>query len=155
MHAPSTPLGPAGPAPVGPAGRGPRPVGNAADRTPELHLLGLIRGFAAVYLEVEAGRRDARQLGGLVTPRLAVRLGALMPVRSSPGRVLAVAGSRSRPDRFDGVAVVCRGRRCGAVAVRLVLVRGRWLVDQAGRPEDSLDNGRPARSLMAPGPALR
>lgn len=159
MTVSSTPSGPAGPAPVGPAGRGPKPAGNGArdpgDSGADLRLLALVRRFASAYLEVEAGRRDARQLGGLVTPRLAVRLAALPPVPSAPGRVHAVAGRRDRPDRFEAVAVVCRGRRWGAVAVRLVLVRGRWLVDQAGRPEDRTDNGRPAPSLMASPSGLR
>lgn len=146
------PHGPAGTAPVGPAGRGPSGSVPGAD---EATLLALVRHFAALYLEVEAGRREGRQLAGLVTPRLAMRLRRPVSSGGGTGQVHAVAGSRSRFDRFDAVAVVRRGRRYGALAVRLLLVRDRWLVDQALRPEDRVDPVRLDRPSMAGRPGSR
>jgi len=154
LHAPELPAppiipwGPAGPGPVGSAGRGPA----AAD---EATLLALVHRFAALYLEVEAGRREPRQLAGLVTPRLASRLGTVATGSTGAGRVHSVAGARSRSDRFDAVAIVRRGRRYGALAVRVLLVRGRWLVDQAIRPEEQADTVHPARTFMAGRPGAR
>jgi len=140
--------GPSGPAPIGPAGRGP-------GRPPRLKddegLLTLVRRFALLYLEVEAGRRELRQLTGLVTPRLGMHLAAMGPGGGPSGRLHHVAGLRSRPDCFDAVAVVRRGSRFGAIAVRVVSRRGRWLVDQACRPEDAPYSVRSAVGPMAPG----
>lgn len=139
-------------APVGLAGRGPagsrRPVEEAA-------LLALARRFAALYLEVEAGRREGRQLAGLVTPRLALRLSRPAVTRRGAGRIHSVGGFRSRADRFDAVAVVGRGPRYGALSIRLVRVRDRWLVDQAGRPEDRGDTVHLDRRPMAGRPRTR
>jgi len=144
---PSRPLGvqgPVGPAPVGPAGRGPgRPPRTADDDG----LLALVRRFVLLYLEVEAGRRELRQLAGLITPRLALRLSGAAGGGGVAGRLHHVAGVRSRPDSFDAVAVVRRGDRYGALAVRVVARRGHWLVDQAWRPEDA-----PYSVRSAPGP---
>lgn len=139
--------GPAGPGPAGPAGRAPAPPATAAD---DLHLLALVRRFAVLYLEVEVGRRMGRQLAGLATPRLAARLAELPRGSAVGGRVATIAGTRSAPDRFDAVVVVRRGTRYGALAVRLVPLRGQWRVDQAGCPEHRADIVRSDRPLMTP-----
>jgi hypothetical protein len=158
---PIGPAGPAGPGPVGPAGRGPAAPEHAeADALSgplqdDLRLLVLARHFAAAYLEVEAGRRDGRQLAGLVTRRLALRLAGLPVDSFVAGRVQSVAGARSRSDRFDAVAVVRRGQRYGAIAIRIIRLRGRWLVDQAGRPERRTDSVRSDASFMTGRPGRR
>jgi hypothetical protein len=132
--------------------RGPATYRQIAD---EVTLLAIVRRFTVLYLEVEAGRREGRQLAGLVTPRLATRLSGLAGTPGGAGRVHTVAGTRSRSDRFDAVAVTRRGSRYGALAVRLVLVRDRWLVDQAVRPEDRVDTVHLDRMSMVVRPGSR
>ena len=144
--------GPAGPGPGGPAGRAPA---TPAALTDDVLLLALVRRFAALYLEVEAGRRVGRQLAGFVTPRLAGRLAGLQPSSAVGGQVATIAGTRSAPDRFDAVVVVRRGGRYGALAVRLVHLRGEWRVDQAGCPEQHQDNVRSDRPFIASRPLRR
>lgn len=135
---PRTPAGPAGPAPSGPAGRRPPTRGQPTD---EATLLALVRHFAVLYLEVEAGRRGDRQLGPLLSPWLRSRL--VVHQRPGTGLLHAVAGARTAADRFDAVAVIRRGRRYGALAVRLEETPRGWLVTRAAHPERP-DYGREA-----------
>lgn len=138
--------GPAGPAGIGPAGRaGRRPDTNArttggrqsgATETDDA-LRELVGGFAQAFLEVETGRRPRRQLRPVVSVELAARLAPLWSEPPGPGRVVRVYGSRATRDRYEAVVVVARGERYGALAVSLARRRGRWLVVEAARPEDT------------------
>lgn len=130
---PPRPLGPAGGAPTGPAGRRPQRTPRDDVGREDAHLLDLARQFAAAYLEIESGRRGARQLravgwGRTLVPPAATRV-------TAPGRVVSVAGARTLPERFDAVALVRRGERFGALAIRLADHAGTWVVDDAGCPE--------------------
>lgn len=138
------PAGPAGRRPTGPAGTRPaRATQTAGPRRLETAgtedaLRELVGGFARAFLEVEAGRRPRRQLRPVMSVELAARLAPLwLRERRPPGRVVRVCGARATRDRYEAVAVVVRGGRYGAVAVTLARKRGRWLVIEAGRPEDS------------------
>jgi hypothetical protein len=122
----------------------------------EANLLALVRQFAVLYLEVEAGRRGDRQLSALLSPWLRARL--VIPPRpgACAGSLHALAGARSGPDRFDAVAVVRRGPRYGALAVCLEQTLRGWLVTRAGEPEhreylreQEQDNVRSASVIMA------
>lgn len=139
--------GSAGPAGSGPAGRaGRRPAANAraagtrrqATTETDDVLRELVGGFAQAFLEVEVGRRPRRQLSPVVSVELAARLAPLRAREgSAPGRVIRVCGSRATRDRYEAVVVVARGERYGGLAVSLARRRGRWLVVEAARPEDS------------------
>lgn len=128
--------GPSGRGPGGPAGRRPAPTGARprlpASETPEA----LAADFARLYLEVECGRRPARQLARLMDPVLHARLEAIWVRPGPPGRVLALCAQRSETGRVDAVVVVRRGERSGALALTLSRRGGRWLVTTAVRPED-------------------
>jgi len=127
------PLGPAGGSPAGPAGPGPRRGARDEGAREDARLLGLARQFAAAYLEIEAGRRDARQLQAAGWARMPVQ----PPPRTgtAPGRVVSMAGSRPVPGRFYAVALVRRGERFGALTIRLAQHGGIWVVDDARCPE--------------------
>ncbi|CAN5886817.1 hypothetical protein BH23ACT8_BH23ACT8_00210 [soil metagenome] len=128
------PAGRPGTGPAGPAGRGHQPPGHAHRCVDPAQL---VRGFAQLYLEVEAGWRPATQLAQVLDARLAARLRAVwVRPQPRPGRVIAVTGERVAGDRYEAVAVVRRGGRFGALGVQLRRRGGRWRVEMAARPED-------------------
>lgn len=155
------PTGPAGSGPAGPAGSGPgraagpdaTPGPLAARGGPEAERLRrLTAGFAQAFLEVECGRRPRGQLRPVLCPRLADRLADIWLRPGPPGRVVHAYGSRVAADRFEGVAVVRRGERFGALAVSLAYTGSCWRVVDAARPEDgpvsqdaTADDGEDAR----------
>lgn len=123
--------------PEGPAGRRPTPRRDAGGRTPGRRSVGdLAEAFARVYLEVECGRRPSTQALPLLDRRLAAQLEQVWVRPGPPGRVLALTGTRTCADAYEAVAVVRRGARVGALAIRLERRRGRWRVTVATRPED-------------------
>lgn len=124
----------AGSHPVGPAGR--HPAQRRPAERPGRSLCDLARDVAQLYLEVECGRRSARQAAPLLEARLRTQLEGVWVRPGQPGRVLRVAGARSAADVYDAVAVVERGTHVGALAIRLVRRGGRWRVAEAYRPED-------------------
>lgn len=145
---PLPPAGPAGSAPVGPAGRGPRrPLTRPAPRN-DRDLLAMVRAFAQLYLEVEAGWRERRQLAALVPPRVARRMTA-SPTAAPPGttapvgHVHGVFGTRTAAKHFDAVAILRRERRYEALAVRLRRNAGGWSIAEASRPQDQISVGWP------------
>ncbi|MBW3602531.1 MAG: hypothetical protein KY434_07525 [Actinobacteria bacterium] len=123
-----------------PPRRGARRLGVADDET---RLALLARGFAQLYLEVEAGWRPRSQLARLMTPRLYGRLldGWVRP--GAPGRVVRVRGVLAGPGRYEAVVVVRRPGRFGAVALSLVRSNGAWRVHDAVRPEDGATRPHP------------
>lgn len=142
--------GPSSPPTGGPAGVRPaaepssarvavprRPSGPGRSAEPSLQALeSLCRGFAQLYLEVEAGRRPRAQLQALMTWSLYAQLSEVWIRGGPPGRVLRVHGQLLEADRFDAVAVVRRGSRIGALAIRLRRSSSGWRVEEAIRPED-------------------
>ena len=136
------PAGPAGTAPDGGAGRrpgNPAPAGPPAPARPsDGRLLGLASAYAALFLEVEAGRRPRRHLEPVMNPRLAARLAPVWVRGGPPGSVLRVSGCRTEAGHFDAVAVVRRCRRVGALCLRLVWTPAGWRVQEAARPEDGI-----------------
>lgn len=127
----------AGPAGVGPAGpAGTHPGGRGEARHPSSpRVVTLAEGFVTLYLEVEAGRRPRSHLAGVMTPMLYARLSEVWVCGGAPGRVLGVRITGATPDGVDLVALVRRGRRCGAIAVHLVRSARGWLVDDVALPE--------------------
>lgn len=134
------PVGPAGPGPRGPAGRRPRRTAAEAPRRrpPDARLHEAARSFAALFLEVEAGRRSRAQLEPLMCPVLYATLAPCWVRRGAPGRLAALRGTRTAEDRYDAVALVRRGSRSTVLAIGLQRRGGRWRVVQAARPEDGL-----------------
>lgn len=127
--------------PSGPAGRRPpptsgRPGGADAGQPPQPTLRALAADVAQLYLEIECGRRPWTQARHVLEPRLAAQLEGVWVRPGTPGRLLAVTGSRTTADVYEAVAVVRRGPRVGAIAIRLVRRADRWLVAEAVRPED-------------------
>lgn len=151
MRAPRTTSvsSPRGAGPAGPAGRRPAPArprhgsarpvpgaarGGAARAGTSAGALAL--AFATLYLEVECGRRAASQLAPLMDPELHARLEARWVRLHQPlGRVRSVT-TTACGRHIDAVVVVQRGRRAGALALRLTRFGGRWRVTAACRPED-------------------
>jgi Family of unknown function (DUF6459) len=119
--------------PPAPAPRRARRPGVADD---ERRLALMARGFAQLYLEVEAGWRPRSQLARLMTPRLYVQLFDVWVRPGRPGQVVRVRGALAGPGRYEAVAVVRRPGRFGAVALSLVRCNGAWRVHDAVRPED-------------------
>jgi hypothetical protein len=98
--------------------------------------LALVRAFATLWLEVEAGRRPPAQLFWLMDARLVSRLAEHLVRRAGPpGEVRAVTGVQTAPGRYEAVAVVQRGARAGALALRLVHDDVAWKVTEVVRPE--------------------
>lgn len=127
--------GGAGAHPAGPAGTRPRSRTDAPDTAPAQRLATLARGFVSLFLEVESGRRPRAQLAALMTPMLYARLSEVWVRGGSPGSVLSVQVAGEGPAGVDMVALVRRGARCGAVALRLVRSSRGWLVDDVALPE--------------------
>lgn len=104
----------------------------------------MVRAFAQLYLEVEAGWRERRQLAALVPPRVATRLAA-SPTAAPPGMTAPVGhvhglfGARTASQHFDAVVILRRERRYEALAVRLRLSAGGWSIVEASRPQDQDD----------------
>jgi hypothetical protein len=130
--------GGAGAHPAGPAGTRPRSRTDApatAKAPPAQRIAALARGFVALFLEVESGRRPRGQLAPLMTPMLYARLSEVWVRGGLPGSVLSVQVAGQTPGGVDVIAVVRRGSRCGAVALRLVRSPRGWLVDDVALPE--------------------
>jgi len=93
-----------------------------------------IRGMAFALLEVEAGCRSAEQLERCCRPdawerlnrRLARSGGAFVTNRA----LLRVHWQELTPGLVDGVAVVRRGGRVAAIAMRLDAGFGRWTITE-------------------------
>lgn len=115
-----------------------RPV--AARRTGAPDPMRLIVLAARAYLEIEAGRRPLSHLEPLLAPGLAVRLAASLPRKRCPGpavdAVRTVRCSQSSEEAVDGVAVVRRGQRVGALSIRVERHRGSWRVVELALPEE-------------------
>lgn len=152
LRPPNDHNGPAGSRPAGPAGTRPSPArgdNNTAPPLPDagfppgsgaataVRLLGMARGFAELFLEVEAGRRPRRQLAPLLTPMLYARLTDVWVRGGIPGHVVTVTLLSREAAHCDLLVLVRRGTRHGALSLRLIRVPGRgWLVDVVARPED-------------------
>ena len=139
------PAGPAGtrPATGRPGNTGPATVPSApaawpaGRRVPDDHLVAITRNFVVLFLEVEAGCRPRAQLAKLLTPMLYARLTDIWVRGGCPGQVITVSLLDRAPAHCDLIAIVRRGRRCGALSLRLLRVPGRgWLVDVIARQED-------------------
>lgn len=129
------PTGPAGERPAGPAGTRP---GNRTDATAPAagdRLTQMARGFVSLFLEVEAARRPRSHLAPLLTPMLYARLCDVWVRGGAPGSVVSVRVTGQSAAGVDAVAVVRRGGRYGAVALRLVLGSRGWKVDDIAVPE--------------------
>jgi hypothetical protein len=110
-----------------------------SDATPESdeELRRLALGYAQLFLEVESGLRPRRAVEAMMDTRLCERL-ADHWVRRGPLRTPAAARVvRCGPGCFEA-AVAVRGRRWGALALRLELRGARWRVVEAARPEDGV-----------------
>ena len=127
--------GGAGAHPAGPAGTRPRGRTDAPGAAPAIRLATLARGFVALFLEVESGRRPRGQLAPLMTPMLYARLSEVWVRGGMLGSVLSVRVAGQGPAGVDVVALVRRGPRCGAVSLRLVRSPRGWLVDDVALPE--------------------
>ena len=128
----------AGSRPAGPAGT--RPAGTKAQRPSALRpgdrALSMGRGFVTLFLEVEAGRRPRRQLARVMTPMLYARLTDAWLLPGPLGEIASIHLAGMQRDTCDLVAIVRRGPRCAAVALRLTRhPRKGWLVDDIARPE--------------------
>jgi hypothetical protein len=130
------PAGRAGSHPHGPAGRRPSSTGAPSRPRDRRSLRDLAEVFARLYLEIECGRRRASQAAGILDRRLAAQLAQVWVRPGPPGVLLAVTGARTAADAYEAVAVVRRGPRVGALALRMARRHGRWLVVHASRPED-------------------
>jgi hypothetical protein len=133
---PASPVtGAAGARPSGPAGSRPR---QRAPRTsaPPRSLRELAAGFAAVYLEVESGRRKPVQAAKVMDRKLYAQLERIWIRPGEPGRVVSVTGHLVSRDAYEAVAVVRRGGRFGSLALRLARKGTGWVVVDASRPED-------------------
>lgn len=91
--------------------------------------------------EVEAGLRPARQ----ICPLFAVHLrGALRRVRPQPGPVAGLHRlviTTSVEGTYEVVAVCRRGRRFGAVGLRLSQSADGWIVADVAHPRFPVDGG--------------
>jgi hypothetical protein len=125
--------GPAGERPAGPAGT--HPAGRGGGHGPQPRLVALAEGFVSLFLEVEAGRRPRAHLAGVMTPMLYARLSEVWVCGGAPGTVLGVRVTGSGPRGVDLLAIVRRGRRCGAIALHMVLTKRGWLIDDVALPE--------------------
>ncbi len=110
----------------------------AAVRAAAAHIVTLLN-------EVEAGVRPARQVSGLFAAHLR---GAIRRARPQPGPVAALHRlviSSTVEGTFEIVAICRRGRRFGAVGLRLARNGGGWVVTDVAHPRFPV-NGRPALS---------
>lgn len=121
---------PGGAAGTRPPGR-PQPGSRSAER-----LTAMAAAFVRLFLEIEAGRRPRSQLAPLMTPLLFARLGDVWVSGAALATVVSVRLAGRTRDTCDVVALVRRGPRHTAVALRLVRRRhGGWLVSDIARPE--------------------
>lgn len=127
--------GPAGVGPSGPAGTRPANRADSARPSPSERLATMAKGFTALFLEVEAGRRPRAHLAPLMTPMLYARLSDVWIRGGAPGTVVSVRVVATSPTRCDVIALVRRGQRCGAVSLALTRTPRGWLVDDVALPE--------------------
>jgi hypothetical protein len=127
--------GPAGAGPAGPAGTRPRHRARRPGDRPR-PLRDLAAGFATVYLEVESGWRSRAQTAAFMDRRLYAQLEQVWVRPGPPGKVVSITGHHVSPDVYEAVAVVHRGVRFGALALRFARQDSRWVVVNASRPED-------------------
>lgn len=123
----------------------PRPVTAAPilrRRSPVDDVADVARVLATAYLEVRDGHRPARCLIDHTNPIVARRVEHVVTrnrrraVGSRPVTPLRVVTS-STPRGVDACVVLRHGARVTAVAMRLEVRDGRWLVTSLGTPEDS------------------
>ena len=109
-------------------------------RSPREDLEGVTRIVATAYLEIRDGHRGWQCLRRHVTPDVADHLGvvARRGVRrgSRPARPLRTVWS-AHEGRVEACVVLRRERRVEAVAMRLEIRDGRWLVTALSAPEDA------------------
>lgn len=121
----------------------------------EPDLTRLVPALALLYLEVEAGRRPAHQVRGLVSPALYERVTARPRTRGlhkqapAAHTIRAVHTSSPRPDAVEA-SVVVNGPRTTALALRLERHIGRWRLVELSRPEDGEPPRRTASLEHAP-----
>lgn len=132
-----------------------RPIPRRGSEPPDPTLLA--RAIATAFLEIEAGRRPLRQLEHLLAPALRMRLatsGRRPPHACGPdaSAVLSVRADRPSADAVDAAVVVRRGRRVGALAIRLERHRGIWRITDIARPESELPAARTGSLPGAPPP---
>lgn len=126
--------GPADSRPGGPAGT--HPAGRGDRRPPRRRgVAELAAGFAALFLEVEAGRRPRAHLAAIMTPMLYARLSDVWVRGGSPGCLLGVRVTGATAAGVDLVALVRRGSRCGAVGLHMTVTPRGWMVDDVALPE--------------------
>ena len=93
---------------------------------------GVMQAVALALLEVEAGCRSAAQLERRCRPEVWATLNLRLRRRGGAfvtgGSLLRVVCQENSPGLADGVAVVRRGDRVSAVAMRLDASGGRWIV---------------------------
>lgn len=124
----------------------PRPRRSRSAGTREC--LAMVRAFAQLYLEVEAGLRAPALVYPLMDSGLVQRLSGCWVRGGPPGRVRHVHGRLVGSRRFDAVVVVERGARAGALAVVLARDELGWRVAEAGCPEHHAGPGA-APTLLA------
>jgi Family of unknown function (DUF6459) len=89
-------------------------------------------GIAMALLEIEAGCRSVAQLERVCTPELWSMLEQTVLRRGGPfpagNALIRVHCQENSPGRADAVAVVRRGARVQAMAMRLDASGGRWVL---------------------------
>jgi hypothetical protein len=92
----------------------------------------VMRSVAMALLEIEAGSRSAEQLERRCDPDLWERIDGRLPRRGGAfvtgSALLRVMCQEHSPGLADGVAVVRRGQRINAIAMRIDARDGRWMV---------------------------
>jgi hypothetical protein len=118
----------------------------------------LAAAAARWYVEVEAGRRPFAQAAELLSPALRTRIVARLHRQRAAGRATNQPGLRVvrnvrlwqvRDDAYEAVAVVDRGTRTTALAMRLERHHGRWRITELTGPEHGEP---PVRSTSRPEP---
>ena len=110
---------------------------DAARRTARRSLSGpafVMRSVAMALLEIEAGSRSAEQLERRCDADLWERIDHRVPRRGGAfvtgTALLRVMCQEHTPGLADGVAVVRRGQRVNAIAMRIDARDGRWMVTE-------------------------
>jgi hypothetical protein len=92
----------------------------------------IVGGIAMAMLEIEAGCRSVAQLERICTPELWSMLEQTVLRRGGPfpagNALIRVHCQENSPGLADAVAVVRRGQRVQAMAMRLDASGGRWVV---------------------------
>ena len=121
--------------PSGPAGTRPANRADLRAPIPAQRVAALAHGFAALFLEVEAGQRPRKQLAALLTPMLYARLSNVWVRGGAVGTVQATRVVGISHDSADVVVLVRRQQRCTAMSLRLRRTERGWLVDDVAVPE--------------------